>query len=66
MFIFKNREIIDLSVDNIKHWDSPDYVDAYIDYAVWKDTGIKLTDTELDELNEDSSLVYDAVMAYLY
>jgi len=66
MFIFKNREIIDLSVDNIKHWDSPDYVDAYIDYAVWKDTGIKLTDAELDELNENSSLVYDAVMAYLY
>lgn len=44
--------ITDIEVEDAFGWDYPDLADAYIAYAVWKDTGEELTDQELDELND--------------
>ena len=63
---FKGREICDIEIDGIDHKDYPDFVDAYIYSAYWKDTGKKLTDKELEELQDDGSLTYDLVIDYIY
>lgn len=54
-----------LKFDQIAYWDAPDFVDAYICEASFTD-GTDLTDEELDELNEDSQFVHDALQDYLY
>ena len=46
------RKIIDIEVDGVDTRDYPDFVDAYVAYAVWEDTGKELTDNELDALND--------------
>ena len=48
----RNAKIVDLEVDGVNTWDYPDFVDAFVSYAVWQDTGKELTDQELDELND--------------
>lgn len=48
-------------LDDINTRDYPDFSDAYISYAEFKD-GTPLTDEQLDELNRDSSFVYEMVM----
>ena len=63
--IYKNRKI-EYSIAGINHKDYPDYVDAYIEFACYADTGEELTDSELDDLNEDSEQVYEAVIATIY
>jgi hypothetical protein len=55
-----------LYVDGIVMSDAPDFVDAYISEAEWKDTGKELTELELDELNEDSEFVYEATINQIY
>jgi len=55
-----------LYVDGIVHADSPDFVDAYVESAEWKDTGKELTEAELDTLNEDSEFVHEAVINQIY
>ena len=53
-------------VDGIDYNDHPDYVDAYISAAKFED-GEKLSDVELDQLNDKhTDVVYDAVMDYLH
>ena len=58
----------DFEVDGIDTADYPDFCDAYIENAsvfhngVWRDA----TEDELDELNEDSDLVYKCVENELY
>lgn len=58
----------DFVVEGIDTADYPDFCDAYIESASvfengdWRDA----TDDELDELNEDSDLVYSCVENYLY
>lgn len=50
-----------MNVDNITNfdledvwlWDHPDYCDAFIASADWKDTGEPLTEDELEELNTE-------------
>jgi hypothetical protein len=54
-----------VKVDNIRMYDAPDFVDAFIDYAEFQD-GTALTDDELDILNEDSDFVYEMVERELY
>ena len=54
-------QIVDIEVEGVDPKDAPDYANAYIASANWKD-GRKLSDTELDKLNEDSDFVYDAVL----
>lgn len=61
-------EVSDFEVDGIDTRDYPDFCDAYIaDASVlengeWRDA----TDKELDELNNDSDLVYEQVENFLF
>ena len=62
-----NTQLIDsVQVTNIDMQDYPDFVDAFITYAEWKDSGLPLSDEELEVLNQDSAFVYDEVMNALY
>ena len=58
----------DLEVDGIDTKDYPDFCDAYISGASVYQNGEwrEATSDELDELNEDSDLVYLCVTDYLY
>ncbi len=61
------KDLVDVQVDGIDRRDHPDYVDAFISYAVNKKTGKELTDAELDDLNENhSDFVHEQVMESLY
>jgi len=55
-------KITDIEVDGIDTKDYPDFCDAFIASAVWKDSGKDLTDEELDELNDsEREFVYEQV-----
>ena len=56
-------------IDNIEfegiNWkDHPDFSDAFISSA--DINGRKMTDSELDEINEDSEFVHEKLHDYLY
>lgn len=53
----------DIRIAKINHRDHPDYVDAFIESATID--GRELTESELDELNEDSSFVHEQVLERL-
>lgn len=61
-------KIKNIQFDGIDHKDYPDYCDAYITSAEIEENGVMrdLTDEEIDELNEDSSFVYEKLMNYLH
>ena len=42
-----------LEIDGINTKDYPDFADAYLSAADWKDTGEPLTDEELEELQQN-------------
>ena len=63
---FLGRTITDVEVEDIDTKDAPDFCDAYISSARWEDTGELLSDPELEELNDDRDLVYDAVLKVIY
>ena len=63
---FLNRTIVDVEVEDIEESDYPDFCDAWISAARWDDTGTPLSEPELEELNDNKDLVYDAVMKVLY
>lgn len=65
MHTFKNREIVDIEVQDIDTRDYPDFADAYISDARWADTGEPLTEEELDELNQ-TDVVHNAVFQQLF
>jgi hypothetical protein len=54
-----------IEIDGIDTNDYPDFVDAFICNANYTD-GTQLTDSDLDELNEDRDLVYHHVIAKLF
>lgn len=54
----------DIVFSGIDHRDAPDYCDAFITSASYD--GRELTKEELDELNEDTSFVYECLMNYLH
>jgi len=58
--------IEDVELGGIDFGDYPDFCDAYISGAVWKNSGIELTESELDEINENRELVYEQVFNYLF
>lgn len=67
MYTFMGRGIVDLEVEDVDTRDAPDFCDAYVSYAVWKDTGVALTNEEIEAFNDKcGDQVYDAVMDYLY
>ena len=51
--------IEDVVMGGIDTKDYPDFCDAFIESAIWIDSGKQLTESEIDELNEDSEYVYD-------
>jgi len=58
------REVVDIEIDGIDTKDFPDFVDAYAKSAEWGDTGLPLTEEELNQLTEDSdfhALVLDRI-----
>ena len=62
-------KIHDIEVDGIDTRDYPDFCDAYIASATIENedgTFRDATDSELDEMNEDSDFVYEQVENYLY
>lgn len=63
---FRGRDVCDIEVEGIAYWDAPDFCDAYISSARWKDTGELLNDEELNALNEDRDVVYEAVLDVIY
>ena len=57
---YKNAEF-----DGIDHGDYPDFCDAFITYAE-NESGIPLTDEELDQLNDDRATVHEMLWDHLY
>lgn len=43
-------KVCDLEVDGVYDWDYPDFCDAFFCSGKWIETGIELTDIELDDL----------------
>ena len=46
------RKVEGLEVDGVDSRDYPSFCDAYFSYGIWIETGIELTEDELDELGE--------------
>ena len=59
-----NSKIDNLVFEGIDYSDYPEFTDAFIDSGDYD--GRKMTDAELDEINEDSEFVYKKLMEYLY
>ena len=51
-------------IEGVDHSDYPDYCDAYISEASYDDE--PMTPEQLEELNNDTQFVYDAVMNWLH
>lgn len=60
----QNGIITDVLFEDIDHKDTPDYCDAFISFACLND--VEMNDYELELLNEDSDLVYELLIDYLY
>lgn len=60
MLTFKGRRLTDVTVQDIDFKDYPDFCDAYIESASWEDTGQALNDDELEAVNNDGSLRWEA------
>lgn len=58
MIDFKTVEVV--RIEDIRHWDAPDYVDAFISEA--EIDGVPATDKELDEINANSEFIYQAII----
>ena len=61
-------KICDINIEGINHRDCPDYCDAYISEA-WTDCEgqfRKLTETELDWINEQHEFRNDEIMKRIY
>jgi hypothetical protein len=65
-FTFHNRPVGNFEVDDVDTRDYPDFSDAFINYAEWLDTNTPLNDAELELLNNESDLVYEAVLNYVF
>lgn len=61
---FEKDKITNVVLDGIHHWDYPEYCDAFIGCAHYD--GKKMTDEQLDELNEDYELVHELVWKNLH
>ena len=61
---FDIRKIKNCVLEDVNHYDAPDYSDAFISYAELD--GQAMTEQELDDLNEDRDTVYELLVADLY
>jgi hypothetical protein len=58
------KKISNIEFVGINHNDAPDYCDAYIVSAEYD--GEEMTETQIEELNDDRGFVYESLMDYLY
>lgn len=58
------KQITNVKVEGIDFKDYPDFCDAFISSADYK--GIPMTEKQLDQINEDSDFVYEAIQKQLY
>jgi hypothetical protein len=65
-FTFHNRPVGNFEVDGVDTRDYPDFSDGFINNAEWLDTNTPLSLYELYQLNEESDLVYEAVLNYFF
>ncbi len=57
-------KIDDVELDGVDTRDYPDFCDAFIASATYK--GKEMTEKQLEKLNNDSSFIYDCVIARLF
>lgn len=61
------NNITDVEVEDVHGWDYPDFADAYISSARWKCSGCRLTEEELDDLNDNhGDFVYEQAQNYYF
>ena len=58
------KKINNIEFVGINHNDAPDYCDAYIVSAEYDVE--EMTETQIEELNDDRGFVYESLMDYLY
>jgi len=63
MINFKNIQVTDM--DWVKN-QYPEYEDTTIIEANWLDTGIALTEQELEDVSEHSDFVYEQLQNFLH
>lgn len=66
MLVFNGRRLTDVTVQDIDFKDYPDFCDAFIWSARWEDTGEELTDDELEAVNDNGSLRWEAAYKTIY
>ena len=66
MLVFNGRRLTDVTVQDIDFKDYPDFCDAYIESASWEDTGEELTDDELEAVNDNGSLRWEACYSVVF
>jgi hypothetical protein len=57
-------KISDIEIENIDHSDYPDFCDAYISDATYD--GEQMSNEQLEQLNYDTSFVYDQVIKRIF
>lgn len=58
------KKIDNIEVEGIDFKDYPDFCDAFIAYADYD--GKPMTESQLDEINEDADFVYECVQNQIY
>lgn len=58
------KDIDNIELDGIDTNDYPDFCDAFISSADYK--GVKMTDEQLEEINEDKDFVLNCVHKYFH
>lgn len=60
----EKKLITNVKFEGIDHKDYPDYCDAYIVSADYN--GVPMNDEQIEELAQDTGLVYDLLIEHLY
>ena len=60
----EKKLITNVKFEGIDHKDYPDYCDAYIVSADYN--GVPMNDEQIEELAQDTDLVYDLLIEHLY
>lgn len=63
---YDTSNLIDVEISGVDFKDYPDFVDASVVAATFKDTGVELTEKELDVLNEREDIRYELVYNWLF
>ena len=58
------KKIDNIEVEGIDTRDYPDFCDAFIASADYN--GVPMTDSQLDEINDDGDFVYECIQNHLF